>query len=341
MDQTTTYTAAAKSESVGVVKTVPPYMVTSSGTGTGSGNTQVAANIAAEEAAKRASRTALDTVQNITEQVWKNLTTGFKKEFPIEDIECYITFDQNYIYYAGGDGTQGNAPIYPTPPTIPDGYFWQGVFSGYVYKVNTSPDNHFENIGSNFGNIQAFISGPVLTDTVQEYTFNITVDSTIHSDITKNLVKDKTYNFTSKMSWIGTFNTRAILPATAPNPYNEMETVVLGILNDDLPDAYNYNPVQTDITLNGPGLALNGLVGADKKIVLNGEYDFVQLPHAVVQNNTLLDATVPPKTVYKIGSNFDRSFVGTAPVLDEGLLGSQLDIEDRLVVTELGKQAKK
>ena len=137
------------------------------------------------------------------------------------------------------------------------------------------------------------------------------------------------------MTWNGTFT-------SANSPYSDMETVVLGILNNDLlPPVYTYDSSKTDITLNAPGLALNGLVGADKKIVLNGAYDFVQLPHAVVQNTTLLDDPVPPKTVYKIGSNFDRSFVGTAPTLEEGGLGNQMDIEDRVVVTELGRSEKK
>ena len=241
MADVSTYTAEAKSESVGIVKSFPPLKATASGSGTGSGTTQLAAIVAAGEAAKRASRTALDTVQNITHQVWENLTTGFKKEYPIDDIECYITFDTNYISYAALPGVTGTIPS-----EAPKGIFWQTVFSGEAYKVNIPPAiPHLESIGINFGNISAVISAA--GSVRDEYNFNITVDTTIHSDITKKLVKDKTSTFTSKMTWIGTFT--SITPITTSN----IGSIVLDILNDDLPAGYIYDSSKTDITLNAPG----------------------------------------------------------------------------------------
>jgi hypothetical protein len=321
-----TYTAKATSESRGFSRTLPSLQLTASGSGTGSGSTQANANLAAEEAAKRASRTALDTEQNIMNQLWNNLTTGFVKEFPLEDIEYYITFDPHYISYANSDGRRGTTT----------GIFWETVFSGEAYKVNIPPaDPHFVAIGTNCGNISAFIS---VNGSVQDgYNFNITVDNTIHSEM-GGLFIDKIYNFSSKMTWVGTFT------CTTTITTGNIGSIVLDILNDDADLEFEYDSSKTDITLNAPGLVLSGNVGfgaiegEKKKTVLNGAYEFTPV-HAVGLNTSLPVLEHPQ--VYRVMSNFDRSFVATAPAFDVAAGLDQFVAEDKVVVTALGAHAKK
>lgn len=325
MDEST-YTAKAESESRGAIKSVPFLMATATGTATGSGITQQAANIAAEEAAKRASRTALNTNQTITEQIWRNLATGFKKEFPIEDIEYYITFDAGYTDYING-GVLPNVVCPGVAGMVSGSFFWNSNFSGEAYWLVESP-THFQPIGSHFGTISAYIvpDGSVR----DEYVFNITANSAINSDAGR-LIRDKKYNFSSKMTWVGTLTLSDRAEITTAN----IGTIVVGILTDDfssLTGKYNYDSSKTDITLNSPGLALADALGGKQNMVSNAAYDFEPV--------VLVGINHP--TMYRIACNFDRSFVNTAaPELGQLVAYGAQDIRDNVVVTELGKEDKK
>ena len=328
-----TYTAKAESESVTIGRTTPPYMATATGTATGSGTTQVAANIAAEEAAKRASRTAVETVRNITDLVWRNITTGFKKEFPIDDIEYYITFDPGYTDYING-GVSPNVVCPGVAGMVSGSFFWNSNFSGEAYWLVESP-THFQPIGSHFGTISAYIvpDGSVR----DEYVFNITANSAINSDAGR-LIRDKKYNFSSKMTWVGTLtlSDRAdTLSDRAEITTANIGTIVVGILTDDfssLTGKYNYDSSKTDITLNSPGLALADALGGKQNMVSNAAYDFEPV--------VLVGINHP--TMYRVASSFERSFVNRdPPELGQLVAYGAQDIRDNVVVTELGKEDKK